>query len=47
MQIRVVEIEERVRVPNRLKFPHFWPLMWYVVAAYCQTVTPQHKLLPQ
>ena len=47
MQVRVVEMEERLRVPNREKFPHFWPLMWYVVAAYCQTVTPQHKLLQQ
>ena len=47
MQVRVVEMEERLRVPNREKFPHFWPLMWYVVAAYCQTVTPHHKLLQQ
>ena len=47
MQVRVVEMEEKLKVPNREKFPHFWPLMWYVADAYCQTVTPQHKLLQQ
>lgn len=44
MQVRVVEMEEKLKVPNREKLPHFWPLMWYVIAAYSQVVTSKHKL---
>ena len=46
MQVRVVEMEEKLKVPNREKFPHFWPLMWYVMHAYSQVVTSSHKLAP-
>lgn len=46
MQVRVVEMEEKLKVPNREKFPHFWPLMWYVLHAYSQVVTAKHKLAP-
>ncbi|XP_076818883.1 lysine-specific demethylase 2A-like [Clavelina lepadiformis] len=41
MQLRIAQVEERLKVPNRFRFPFFSEVLWYALERYIHTLT--HK----
>ena len=39
MQLKISQLEERLKVPNRFRFPFFTDLLWYVLERYIHSLT--------
>ena len=44
MQLRISHLEERLKVPNRFRFPFFTEVMWYALERYIHTLTGESFL---
>lgn len=39
MQLKISQLEERLKVPNRFRFPFFIEVLWYAIERYIHTLT--------